>query len=179
MRRLDDGGYAALLQRLRGLLEGETDWVAAMATVACELHIALAGRSSWTGFYRHCAVHGELDRKAAQGHPTLLRVGPYQGGHGCMRIALARGVCGTAAATGQTQLHDDVTVLENHIACSSATLSEVVVPIRAPGGALLGVLDLDSEERAAFTQVDRRHLETLCAELGEQFAAEGLPLPRG
>lgn len=173
---MDDARYADVLGRLSAALEGEADWVSAMATVACELHTAMPA-NSWTGFYRHCTAESALDEKAAKGHRTLLRVGPYQGGHGCVRIALGRGVCGTAAVEGVTQLHEDVTALENHIFCTNSTLSEIVVPVLSPDGALLGVLDLDSDDRAAFSELDRRHLETLCTRLGEQFGTAGTHVP--
>jgi GAF domain-containing protein len=138
------------------LLEGETDWIAAMATVACELHHAFEAYD-WTGFYRVVA-------------PTTLKIGPYQGGHGCLVIDFARGVCGAAARTKATQLVPDVHAFPDHIACSSSTLSEIVVPVLTPDGRLLAVLDVDSDAPAAFDAVDQRELEALCAELGRRFA---------
>ena len=110
--------YEDVLQRIDALLEGEDDWIAAMATVAGELHHGF-DYYHWTGFYR--AV---LD--------ALLVVGPYQGGHGCLRVAFDRGVCGAAARTRQTQLVPEVEAFPGHIACSSTTRSEVVVPVLAP-----------------------------------------------
>ena len=86
--------YADVRARIDSLLDGETDWVAAMATVACELHHAFE-HYDWTGFYRRTG-------------PEMLTVGPYQGGHGCLRIPFARGVCGAAARTRETQLVPDV-----------------------------------------------------------------------
>jgi len=151
----------AVYQRVRAtidsLLEGEDDWIAAMATVASELHAAF-DHYDWTGFYR-------LAR------PDLLLIGPYQGSHGCLRITLDRGVCGAAARTRRTQLVADVDTFPGHIACSSTTRSEIVVPILAPSGRLLGVLDIDSNTPAAFGEVDRIALEELCAELGRRFEA--------
>lgn len=141
--------------RIRALLEGETDWIAAMATVACELHHAFEA-FDWTGFYRLVA-------------PDLLVIGPYQGGHGCLRIPLSRGVCGAAARERRTQLVPDVQAFPGHIACSSTTRSEIVVPVLAPGGRLLAVLDVDSDAEAAFDEVDQAALERLCAELGARF----------
>lgn len=148
--------YDDVMRSIEGLLDGETDWIAAMATVACELHGAF-DYYDWTGFYR--AVDG----------PRLLIVGPYQGGHGCLRIEDGRGVCGAAATTGQTQRVDDVEAFPGHIACSSTTRSEIVVPVSSPSGALLAVLDVDSDAAAAFAQVDQVALEGLCARLGAQF----------
>lgn len=148
--------YDDVLRSIEGLLDGETDWIAAMATVACELHGAF-DYFDWTGFYR--AVDG----------PRRLVVGPYQGGHGCLRIDDGRGVCGAAATSGETQRVDDVDAFEDHIACSSSTRSEIVVPVCDPSGALLAVLDIDSNAPAAFTEVDQGALERLCRRLGAQF----------
>jgi L-methionine (R)-S-oxide reductase len=147
--------YARVRASIDALLEGEDDWVAAMATVACELHHAFEAYD-WTGFYR--AVPGEL-----------LVIGPYQGGHGCLRIPFARGVCGAAARTRETQLVPDVEAFPDHIACSSSTRSEIVVPVLAGSGRVLAVLDVDSNAPAAFDEVDRAALEDLCAELGRRF----------
>lgn len=148
--------YAAVFKRIDALLEDETDWIAAMATVACELHHAF-DYFHWTGFYR--AVSDDL-----------LVIGPYQGGHGCLRIPFSTGVCGAAARSRRTQLVPDVNAFEGHIACSSTTQSEIVVPVVTPAGRLLGVLDVDSNDPAAFDEDDSVHLEVLCARLGRQFA---------
>ena len=147
--------YREVRARIDALLEGEDDLIAAMATVACELHHAF-DHFDWTGFYRLVS-------------PTLLVIGPYQGTHGCLRIELPRGVCGTAAATRTTQRVADVNAFEGHIACSSSTLSEIVVPLITPAGRVLGVLDVDSNTPAAFDEIDQRELESLCAELGSRF----------
>lgn len=149
--------YAQVRASIDSLLDGEDDWIAAMATVACELHHAFEAYD-WTGFYR--AVSGER-----------LIVGPYQGGHGCLRIPFSRGVCGAAARTRTTQLVPDVSAFADHIACSSTTLSEIVVPVLTPDGRVLAVLDVDSNARAAFDLVDQEALESICAELGRRFAA--------
>jgi len=130
-----------------------------MATVVGELHHAFA-YYDWTGFYR-----------AAR--PELLLVGPYQGGHGCLRIEFGRGVCGAAARTATTQRVEDVHSFPGHIACSGSTMSEIVVPVLCPGGAVLGVLDVDSDTPAAFTAVDQEHLEAICRALGERFGEVG------
>ncbi|MEL6444073.1 MAG: GAF domain-containing protein [Bacteroidota bacterium] len=149
--------YAEVAARIDALLDGETDWTAAMATVACELHHAF-DHYHWTGFYR--AVSDDL-----------LTIGPYQGGHGCLRIPFDQGVCGAAARTQTTQLVPDVEAFPGHIACSSSTRSEVVVPVLTPEGTLLAVLDVDSDDPDAFTAAeDQAELETLCARLGAQFA---------
>lgn len=144
------------MKRLDALLEDEDDWIAAMATVACELHHAF-DYYDWTGFYR--AVSDDL-----------LIVGPYQGSHGCLRISFDRGVCGAAARTRTTQFVPDVEEVPDHIACSSSTRSEVVVPVLTPDETLLAVLDVDSDTLDAFTSTDQDYLERICARLGEQFA---------
>ena len=148
--------YKAVFQRIEALLDGEDDWIAAMAPVAGELHHAFE-YYPWTGFYRAVSE-------------ALLVVGPYQGGHGCLRIAFDRGVCGAAARTQATQLVPDVEAFPGHIACSSTTRSEIVVPVLTPGGTLLAVLDVDSDFPAAFDETDQHHLEALCRKLGTQFA---------
>jgi L-methionine (R)-S-oxide reductase len=164
--------YDDVLRRVDALLEGETDWVAAMATVACELHHAFDAYD-WTGFYR-LVTASSLPRSlrslgSAGPSPSLLVIGPYQGRHGCLRIDLSRGVCGAAARTRTTQVVPDVEAFPGHIACSGSTRSEIVVPIIGPGGRLLGVLDVDSDAPAAFDEVDRAALERLCAGLGARY----------
>lgn len=148
--------YEDCLERIDALLDGETDWIAAMATVACELHHQFEA-FHWTGFYRHTT-------------PDKLVIGPYQGGHGCLHIDFSRGVCGKAATTRQTQLVEDVEAIPHHIACSSTTRSEIVVPVLLPDDTVLAVLDVDSDLLAAFDATDRHYLERLSARLGEQFA---------
>jgi L-methionine (R)-S-oxide reductase len=141
--------YNDLSARLLALCHGETDTVALMATVACELHQSHP-LSDWTGFYR---VVG----------PELLKIGPYQGGHGCLVIPFSRGVCGAAARTGATQIVPDVEAFADHIACSSTTRSEIVLPVWNARGELLGVLDLDSNTLDAFTQTDADCLSAILA----------------
>jgi len=148
-------GYADARRRIDALLNGETDWIAAMATVACELHHSFE-YYDWTGFYR--AVSDDH-----------LIVGPYQGPHGCLHIDFDRGVCGAAARTRQTQLWPDVSEAPDHIACQSSTQSEVVVPVITPDDRLLAVLDVDSDTLGAFDETDQEHLKALCQELGKQF----------
>lgn len=132
--------YKDLSQTLASLTEGETDAVALMATVACEVHHS-DDRFDWTGFYRVTA-------------PEVLKIGPYQGGHGCLVIPFARGVCGAAARSGEVQLVPDVEAFAGHIACASSTRSELVLPVFDGNGALLAVFDIDSDQPDAFTQTD-------------------------
>ena len=143
----DTARYEDVALRLKGLLDGEDDWVAAMATVACELHHAM-DYFHWTGFYRHVG-------------DQLLVIGPYQGGHGCLRIPFDQGVCGAAARTGQTQLVPDVEAFPGHIACSSSTLSEIVLPVRDGVGNVIAVFDIDSNQPAAFTTDDAEQLQKI------------------
>lgn len=145
--------YSALSKVIAALTEGEDDSVALMATVVCELHHA-DDRFDWTGFYRVVT-------------PGLLKIGPYQGGHGCLVIPFDRGVCGAAARTGQVQLVADVDGFDGHIACSSTTKSEIVLPVWDKSGALIAVLDIDSDQADAFTQADA---EGLAAILRDVFA---------
>ena len=140
--------YEALLPQIRAVLEGEGDMIANMANVAAMLHETF--RFWWTGFYR---VVGEE-----------LVLGPFQGPMACTRIKKGRGVCGTAWQQAQTQVVPDVDKFPGHIACSSASRSEIVVPVfRA--GEVVAVLDIDSAELATFDDADRRYLEQLAAML--------------
>lgn len=139
--------YPTLAASIAALTHGETDTVALMATVACEVHHA-DDRFDWTGFYRVVA-------------PELLKIGPYQGGHGCLVIPFARGVCGACARTGAVQLVPDVEAFPGHIACSSSTRSEIVLPVRDAAGALIGVFDIDSDLPDAFTQQDADALQAI------------------
>jgi len=142
-----------LLKGLRSALDGETDAVAMLSTVVCELHHAFE-HFDWTGFYR---VDPAKERE--------LVVGPYQGAHGCLRISFDRGVCGKAARDKKTVVVDEVRAFPGHIACCASTRSEIVVPVLC-AGELYGVLDVDSNTPAAFTAEDREGLEAICAELG-------------
>lgn len=147
--------YRALREQLRLMLEDEPDLIAAMATVACELHHAF-DHFHWTGFYRHVG-------------DEMLVIGPYQGGHGCLRIPFSRGVCGAAARTRTTQLVPDVEAFPGHIACSSTTRSEIVVPLLRPDGTVLAVLDVDSDLPDAFDARDQAGLEAIAGWLGERY----------
>ena len=143
--------YALLARTVAALTAGEDDAVALMATVACEVHHA-DDRFDWTGFYRVTA-------------PELLKIGPYQGGHGCLVIPFARGVCGAAARTGQVQLVPDVHAFPGHIACSGTTRSEIVLPVRDGAGRLIGVFDIDSDQPDAFDAADSAALGAILAQV--------------
>ncbi len=141
------GGYVELDQQLRALLAGERDLVANAANTAALLWHALPGLN-WAGFYLEKG--GELV------------LGPFQGKPACVRIALGRGVCGTAAATRRSVVVPDVHAFPGHIACDAASNSEIVVPLLR-GAVLLGVLDLDSPHPARFDELDREGLERIAA----------------
>jgi L-methionine (R)-S-oxide reductase len=143
--------YAAVAQEVAAVLEGESNLTARMATVAAMLANSFE-HYFWTGFY-------VVDPQ----RPRELVVGPYQGTLGCLRIAFGRGVCGTAAATGRTQLVPDVHAFPGHIACDSRSASEVVVPVFDAEGRLIAVFDVDSAEPAAFDDVDAQSLEQILA----------------
>jgi GAF domain-containing protein len=143
--------YTDVAARIRALCAGEEDAVALMATLACELRQAFEG-FDWVGFYRVTA-------------PGMLKIGPYQGGHGCLVIPFGRGVCGAAAREGRTQVVADVDAFPGHIACASSTRSEIVVPVFGPDGALIGVLDIDSDTPAWFDGSDASALEAILAEM--------------
>lgn len=145
--------YIFLAKTIAALTEGENDQVALMATVACEVHHS-DGRFDWTGFYRVT-------------EPEMLKIGPYQGGHGCLKIPFSRGVCGAAARSGKAQLVADVEDFAGHIACASSTRSELVLPVHDGSGELIGVFDIDSNLPNAFSQQDA---DALTAILSEVFA---------
>ena len=141
--------YEDLSKTIASLCAGEEDVIALMASVVCELHHS-DDRFDGTGFYR---VTG----------PEMLKIGPYQGGHGCLQIPFSRGVCGAAARLKVTQLVPDVEAFEGHIACASSTRSELVVPVFNSAGDVMAVLDIDSDQPDAFTREDAEALEALLA----------------
>ena len=137
--------YRLLERQLSALLEGETDTVAKMANMAAVLHETFG--FWWTGFYR---VAGEE-----------LILGPFQGPVACMHIPFGKGVCGTAWARGASVVVPDVEAFPGHIACSSASRSEIVVPVFGADGKVTAVLDIDSDRLATFDEEDRIGLERI------------------
>lgn len=137
--------YRALRVQFDALCDGVTDQIALMSTMACVLHLGFG--HLWTGFYRRVGA-------------AKLIVGPFQGTIGCIDIEFGCGVCGTAAASGETVIVPDVNAYPGHIACDSRSRSEIVVPVLDRGGELIAVLDIDSEKLATFDEVDRRELES-------------------
>lgn len=139
--------YRQVTGAIRATLEGETDLIASMATIACLLHHSF-DHFFWTGFYRVVA-------------PGELLIGPYQGTLGCLRISFDRGICGAAARSRETIVVPDVHQFPGHIACDSNSKSEIVVPVFNRRDELIAVLDVDSAEYDAFDEVDKRHLEEI------------------
>lgn len=135
--------YFELLNNIRILVEGEDDIISKMSTVSCEVFHAF-DHFNWVGFYRRT---GE----------STLKVGPYQGGHGCLVISFDRGVCGRCAREEKIQIENDVAKLPYHIACSSETRSEIVLPV-IRNGKLIAVFDIDSTEPDVFDGTDEKYL---------------------
>jgi GAF domain-containing protein len=147
--------YEAALRHIQALIEGENDEVAVLSTIVCELHQGL-DHFDWTGFYRVVA-------------PGVLKVGPYQGGHGCLTIPFDQGVCGKCAREARPQLVADVRLLPYHIACASSTLSEIVLPVFDAAGRVRAVLDVDSDALNAFDEVDEGFLTRVCGWVGQVY----------
>lgn len=143
--------YHTLLSQLRSLLAGETDTVANLANAAAALKETFG--FFWVGFYRV--------------KKDELVLGPFQGPVACTRIARGRGVCGTAWAENRTLVVSDVDAFPGHIACSSLSRSEIVVPLRNAAGEVWGVLDVDSDRLADFDDTDAACLEKICNLLTE------------
>ena len=141
--------YQLLFEQIKALVEGETDVVAVMANVAAAIHETMG--FFWTGFYR--VVREELV------------LGPFQGPVACMHIPFGRGVCGTAWQRRETIVVPNVELFPGHIACSSLSRSEIVVPVFSQTGEVAAVLDIDSRELATFDDTDRRYLEMICREI--------------
>lgn len=146
--------YRELRQRVRGLLEGESDWLANLANLTSAVFEWLPALN-WAGTY--LLRDGELV------------LGPFQGRPACVRIAVGSGVCGTAVREGATQVVADVHAFPGHIACDPRSRSEIVVPIRDGSGEVVAVLDLDSDRPATFDDEDRAGLEALVADVAPRI----------
>ena len=140
-----------LIPKIHAICAGETDHVILMAVVAGELFHAVDG-FDWVGFYRVVA-------------PGVLKLGPYQGGHGCLMIPFDKGVCGAVARNRQIQIVDDVHQFDGHIACAASTQSELVIPVFDRNQNLVAILDIDSDQPAFFSRELAAQLETLLAKL--------------
>ena len=136
--------YLELINKIKLLIEGETDIISIMSTISCEVFHAF-DYLNWVGFYR---VVGR----------NTLKVGPYQGGHGFLKISFDRGICGKCASEKKTQIVKDVEKLDFHIACSSETKAEIVLPVFDSQKNLIAVFDIDSVNAEAFDETDEKHL---------------------
>jgi len=145
--------YTLLYEQIKALIEGETDVVAVMANVVAVIHDTMG--FWWTGFY--CV------KSKAGGEGTELVLGPFQGPVACMHIAFGRGVCGTSWARRETVVVPDVEQFPGHIACSSLSRSEIVVPVFSKAHEVVAVLDIDSKDLATFDNIDRQYLEAVCS----------------
>ena len=141
--------YQTTLQTVKSLTENEFDLVSVMSTIACELYHAFDS-FIWVGFYRL------VDE-------TSLKVGPYQGTHGCLTINLDKGVCGKCVRENAIQIENDVSAIPHHIACSSETKSEIVLPVRDLKSRVRAVLDVDSNTINCFDAIDKEYLTEICA----------------
>jgi len=135
------------VERIHAISLGEEDKIALMATISCELYQSVDGYD-WVGFYRVTS-------------PGMLKIGPYQGGHGCLTIPFDRGVCGAAARERRIQRIDDVESFPGHIACAVSTRSEIVLPVDDAAGELIAVLDIDSDQPGFFDQEDEDILDQM------------------
>lgn len=144
--------YKTILPLIRGLIEGEDDSISLLANVAAALNESFGW--FWIGFYMV--------------KDNQLHLGPFQGPVACTRIAKGKGVCGTAWAQAETQVVPDVELFPGHIACSSQSRSEIVVPIIKEKN-VIGVLDIDSRELSTFDETDRKYLELLCKDIASQL----------
>lgn len=144
--------YKTILPLIGGLIEGEDDSISLLANVAAALNESFGW--FWIGFYMV--------------KDNQLHLGPFQGPVACTRIAKGKGVCGTAWAQAETQVVPDVELFPGHIACSSQSRSEIVVPIIKEKN-VIGVLDIDSRELSTFDETDRKYLELLCKDIASQL----------
>ena len=136
--------YEKTLPSIEEMIDGENDLVTVLSTISCELYHAFE-HWNWVGFYRRV-------------NQRTLKVGPYQGGHGCLTIDMDRGVCGACLREKSIIIIKDVSTVDDHIACSSETKSEIVLPIIGNSGTVLAVFDLDSTEIGAFDETDKEYL---------------------
>jgi L-methionine (R)-S-oxide reductase len=140
--------YQTALQTVKSLTENESDLVSVISTIACELYQAF-DPFIWVGFYRL------VDK-------TSLKVGPDQGTHECLTISLEKGVCGKCVREDAIQMENDISTIPHHIACSSETKSEIVLPVREQEGRVRAVLDVDSNKINYFDEIDREYLTKIC-----------------
>lgn len=157
--------YSTLLQQIKSLTEDEPDLTANLANVAAAIHETFD--HLWVGFYLVKPSATPTDDGSEE-----LVLGPFQGPIACTRIRKGRGVCGSAWQTGKTLVVPDVELFPGHIACSSRSRSEIVVPLTNKDGCVWGVLDIDSEQLGTFDEVDARCLEDICTLIGNLASAK-------
>jgi L-methionine (R)-S-oxide reductase len=150
---MKDDLYRETARAIESMTDGETDRIAVMSTIACELFHAF-DHFNWVGFYRR------VDTKT-------LKVGPYQGAHGCLTIDVTRGVCGKCVREAEIQVVNDVSAEACHIACSPHSRAEIVLPIFDRGGEVCAVLDIDSTRSHVFDDVDVKWLEKMCCRVAD------------
>jgi len=148
---MKEGQYKLLVSQIEALIDGEKDMIAVMSNVAAAIHHTMG--FWWTGFYRVVADE--------------LVLGPFQGPVACMHIPFGKGVCGTAWQRAETVIVPDVEQFPGHIACSSESKSEIVVPVFGSNGKVMAVLDIDSEHLATFDETDRKYLKAICKLVSE------------
>jgi GAF domain-containing protein len=176
-----DKWWNDVLEQAQALVHGEPNLLANLCNLTALLYHNLLQRGvpvNWVGFYvlrqADAAVQHRHDGAAALSSQDYeLVLGPFQGKVACVRIALGRGVCGTAAASRKTLLVDDVRLFPGHIACDPVSLSECVVPVVGESGELLGVLDVDCSSVAALAAEDARGLERVCQWIGQVWRQGG------
>ena len=139
--------YEKVIGTIESMIEGEEDLLATLSTISCELYHAF-DHWNWVGFYRRTDAR-------------TLKVGPYQGEHGCLTIDIDRGVCGASVREKSIMMIRDVSTVETHIACSLETKSEIVLPIIGSPGTVLAVFDVDSTQIGAFDETDKEYLSKL------------------
>ena len=140
--------YKDAVRTIESMIEGETDLISVMSTISCELYQSF-DYFNWVGFYRL------VDEKT-------LKVGPYQGTHGCLTINVAKGVCGKCVRENEMQIENNVRNMPHHIACSNETRSEMVLPVRDDANNVKAVLDIDSTMIDVFDETDERYLKKIC-----------------
>ena len=150
-KEMKEGQYKLLVSQIEALIDGEKDMIAVMSNVAAAIHHTMG--FWWTGFYRVVADE--------------LVLGPFQGPVACMHIPFGKGVCGTAWQRAETVIVPDVEQFPGHIACSSESKSEIVVPVFGSNGKVMAVLDIDSEHLATFDETDRKYLKAICKLVSE------------
>jgi GAF domain-containing protein len=150
-KEMKEEQYKLLVSQIEALIDGEKDMIAVMSNVAAAIHHTMG--FWWTGFYRVVADE--------------LVLGPFQGPVACMHIPFGKGVCGTAWQRAETVIVPDVEQFPGHIACSSESKSEIVVPVFGSNGKVMAVLDIDSEHLATFDETDRKYLKAICKLVSE------------